>query len=324
LDRRVLAPLLVALALLGGCSDEGRGNGLQAVNAERLSPRLVELELSTPSLNEEAGVRVLLPRGYGRNKRRYPVLYLLHGAGGSYSTWTDFGAAARITKPYPMIVVMPDGGTDGFYSDWHNDGEGGPPKWETFHIGELIPWIDSRFRTKATRRQRAIAGVSMGGFGSLSYAARHPQVFGVAASFSGAVDTNYEPIQQAIEAVRTDGGEPAIWGPYASEQQRWREHNPWDIAGGLRSVRVLLFTGNGQPGGQYGGGPDAMEAHIEQMNLRLHQRLNELGIAHYFNDYGPGTHNLQYAGRDLVQTLPYLVKYFSKRRPKPGAGIKRP
>ena len=60
------------------------------------------------------------------------------------------------------------------------------PRWETFHIDQLIPWIDHNLRTVADRRGRAIAGLSQGGFCSMSYAARHPDLFGVALSFSGA------------------------------------------------------------------------------------------------------------------------------------------
>jgi S-formylglutathione hydrolase FrmB len=301
--RRLAATLALALAvvLLPGTS----ASALEVQSELRLGPRLLEITLSTQALSEPTHVRVLLPKGYRQSRRRYPVLYLLHGANGNYASWT--GSVLRMTKRLPLIVVTPDGGINGFYSDWYNDGQGGPPMWETYHTGELIPWIDSRFRTKAVVRARAVAGYSMGGFGALSYAARHPGLFSVAASFSGAVDSNYEPLRLLFDRSRTAEGTPAIWGPRDTQEARWRAHNPWDLAPLLLGVHLLIFTGNGQPGGTYGGGPDPFEGGIEQMNLNLDSRLNELGIPHLFVDR-PGTHAAVYAKRDLAETLPYLMR----------------
>jgi S-formylglutathione hydrolase FrmB len=303
--RRLASTLGLAFALVVSVAPAARADGLALDSAVRLGPRLLDFTLSTPALSEPTHVRVLLPRDYRGNKVRYPVLYLLHGATGNYTSWT--GSALRQTKRLPLIVVTPDGGPAGFYSDWYNDGLGGPPMWETYHVGELIPWIDSRFRTNATREGRAVAGYSMGGFGALSYAARHPELFSVAASFSGAVDSNYEPLWVLFESQRTPAGNPAVWGPRDTQEARWRDHNPWDLAANLRYTRVVLFTGNGQPGGAYSGGPDSLEAGIEQMNINLDQRLNELGIQHVFVDR-PGTHAAVYAKRDLTETLAYLMR----------------
>lgn len=85
---------------------------------------------------------------------------------------------------------MPDGGKGGFYTDWCINGAGGQPKWETYLVDQLLPWIDDHYPTMASRSERAVAGLSMGGFGALSYAARHPDLFASASSFSGAIDTN--------------------------------------------------------------------------------------------------------------------------------------
>ena len=125
-------------------------------------------------------MRILLPAGYGsQTKRRYPVLYLLHGASGDQTSWTDAGQgdAEALTAKLPLIVVMPDGGRGGFYTNWFNNGAGGLPRWENWHIKRLIPYIDGRYRTRAARSERAIAGLSMGGFGTFSYASRHPDLF---------------------------------------------------------------------------------------------------------------------------------------------------
>src|SRR5205085_3008695 len=86
----------------------------------------------------------------------------------------------------------------GWFSDWFNGGAFGPPMWETFHITQLIPWVDANLRTVAAAEGRAVAGLSQGGFGSLSYAARHPDLFTSAAAFSGGCE-----IARDAEAIRT-------------------------------------------------------------------------------------------------------------------------
>ena len=98
----------------------------------------------------------------------------------------------------------------------------------------------------------------MGGFGAISYAARHPDRFTAAASFSGAVDTN-DPADIAIT-----GDEP--FGPRATQEVRWRGHNPWDLAANLRGLSLTVRTGNGLPGGPFGGG-DGVEQVVHRMSV---------------------------------------------------------
>jgi S-formylglutathione hydrolase FrmB len=287
----------------------GGAQPLRLVTARMLNPRLEQLLFRTPAVAGITGVRVLLPSGYGRLPgRRYPVLYLLHGALDSYTSWTVKGAAQSLTAPYPVIVVMPDSGTSGGYTNWWNGGRGGPPEWETYHIDQLIPWIDAHLRTRPSRAERAVAGLSMGGFGAVSYAARHPDLFAAAASFSGAVDTN-NPLDIAITPT-------AVFGPRATEEVIWRAHNPFDLAVNLRGVRLMLWTGNGQPRGPFGGG-DIVEQVVHQMNVAVHRRLVALGIPSTYHDYGPGGHAWPYWQRDLRATLPWLMGVFAHPAPAP-------
>jgi S-formylglutathione hydrolase FrmB len=287
----------------------------QLLGSKQLSPRLQELTLRTPELATATHVRVLLPAGYAKHrKRRYPVLYLLHGASGDETSWTTQGEAATLTAKLPLIVVMPDGGHGGFYTDWFNNGALGKPRWETWHIRHLIPYVDSHYRTRPTRSERAIAGLSMGGFGTFSYAARHPDLFTAALSMSGAVDITLAP--SVIDPISaSDGGVPgSLWGTYDTDQVRWRAHNPLDLAENLRGLALWLRTGNGQPGGPFGGGPnvDVIEAGVGVMAKNVHQRLLKLGIPHVFDDYGPGHHLWPYWNRDLKETLPAIMARFRK------------
>ena len=314
---RMASILALVLAIAPAAASASK---LRLIGSKRLDARLVELTLRTPALSGDTNVRVLLPAAYRSSRtRRYPVLYLLHGSVDDYRSWTNKGDAEHLTAGLPLIVVMPNAGNGGFYSDWFNSGAGGPPEWETYHVRQLIPWIDAHYRTVASRRGRATAGLSMGGFGAMTYPARHPDEFVAAASFSGAVNTNeYPPTGEADEST-FDGGAPySTWGTRQSQEIRWRAHNPWDLARNLRGLRLTIRTGNGQPGGPYGGG-DPIEAYVHQASLDLHQKLAQLRIPHVWDDYGPGGHDWPYWQRDLKQTLPSIMAAFAHppRAPSP-------
>jgi S-formylglutathione hydrolase FrmB len=293
------------------------------VSTQQLDARLAELTFRTPALAADTHVRVLLPSGYDRSGRtRYPVLYLLHGAIDDYKSWTDKGDAEKITAGLPLIVVMPDAGQYGNYTNWFNDGAFGQPEWETFHIGQLLPWIDAHYPTIATRSGRAAAGLSMGGGGAMAYAARHPDLFVSASAFSGAVDTNNQEVQPVTEASGLSDGSHspgAIYGLRATEEIRWRGHNPWDLAENLAGLSLTLRTGNGMPGGPYGDPGDPVEADVHEQSVSFHQRLLELGLPHVWDDYGPGGHAWPYWQRDLRETLPDIMRTFAHppARPSP-------
>jgi S-formylglutathione hydrolase FrmB len=294
-------------------------------SVKQIDHRLVELIFTTPYLTTPTYVRVLLPAHYAASRKRYPVLYLLDGccnAAPQARDWTTpatKGRAEKITADDGLITVMPDSGEGGWYSDWYNNGSGGDPRWESYLIGQLVPWIDQHYRTIATRSGRAIAGLSMGGYGAMSLAARHPDMFVAASSFSGVVDSN-DPRAAGPAVVDglalIDGGIPgSVYGQRATQEVRWRAHNPWDLAGNLRGLALSLQTGNGVPGpfdtpssGDVGG---EIEAAPHDESVSLHNRFDDLGIANYWDDYGPGTHTWPYWNRDLTQILPRIMATFA-------------
>jgi S-formylglutathione hydrolase FrmB len=315
-----IASLATLAGLLFAPAAPAADHGIEVLGSQRIDSRLIDLTLSTPALAKPTHVRVLLPTGYRKEKpRRYSVLYLLHGAFDDYRSWTDKGAAESITAGRRMIVVMPDGGQGGWYTNWVNRGRGGPPEWETFHIQQLIPWIDDRYRVYPSRGERAIAGLSMGGFGAMSYAARHPDLFSWAGSFSGAVDiVNYLPVAAIINIeAPADGGLPGDqFGDRILAEANWRAHNPWDLAANLRGMKLVIDTGNGQPGplDPPTKGFDPIENGVHAMSLSFHERLLSLGIPHIWNDYGPGTHTWPYWQRDLSEAMPSVMSTFAQHR----------
>ena len=214
---------------------------------------------------------------------------------------------------------MPDGSGFGNYVDWWNFGAGGPPMWETYHIEQLLPWVDAHYNTIPSRDARAIAGLSMGGGGAGHYASRHPDLFTAAGLFSGAVDTNTVPVQLLVETSGMPEGHEAgaVFGHRATDEVRWRGHNTWDLAENLEGLFLQLDTGNGSPGGPAGDTGDPIETGCWQMMTNLHDRLDELGYDHIWNYYGAGGHSWWYWQRDLKELLPRLMDRFANPVPAP-------
>jgi S-formylglutathione hydrolase FrmB len=312
------------------------GAGLHVASERALDARLLALSVTTPALTGSANVRVLLPAGYGAHpNQRYPVLYLLHGTSGGAADWTTMGGAEATTAGLPLIVVMPDiaqnddGG--GWCTDWYNGGSGGIPQWERFHIDELVPWVDANLRTIPSRNGRAIAGLSQGGFCSMSYAARHPDMFASALSYSGAPDIAYDAEAQTlvtpvINATETglDGVAPySMFGLRQTEEVNWAAHDPATLAPNLADTRLLMYTGNGQPGPLDSAVPNpgamAIESGVEQLTALFHDRLQALGIASVFRDYGGGTHSWPYWARDLQWSIGWVMAGFAHPPAAPAA-----
>ena len=342
--RERLAVLLAVLACLAAAAPATAraapaftdGDGLQVAGVREVRERLWDVKVRTDALARPVDVRILLPEGYGAaaaRKRRYPVLYLLHGTSGRAADWTTTGDAERATAGRPLIVVMPDAGYDGdgggWFTDWFNAGAGGLPKWETFHMRQLVPWVDRVLRTVADRRGRAIYGLSQGGFGALSYAARHPDRFVAAGAYSGAVETSADPQAAALVTPIVQGtslglnGTPpdAMFGPRLTQEVNWRAHDPATLAANLRGMDLRLYTGNGRPGPLDPAAPNpastAIEAGVHQLNELFHGHLERLGIPSAYRYYGPGTHTWGYWARSLRDTIGPLMEEFADPRRAP-------
>jgi S-formylglutathione hydrolase FrmB len=292
-------------------------HGLTLVQDEVLSDdgRLHELTLHSDALGRETRVRVLLPAAYDSPAaagERYPLLLLLHGAGGDQRDWTVASDVEGHTAGLGLIVVMPDGGRNSFYSDWL-DG----PQWETHILDEVVPWVEATYRAVGTREGRAVAGLSMGGFGSMSYAARHPDRFVAAAAFSGGVAIADLGIVEAAALQALGLGDDRRWGPFLTEEANWRGHNPADLVGNLRWTSVRLATGNGVP--CPGDRPESgiLEAGVWSMNLWFGTRLTLVGAPHSIELRPCGTHEWHYWDRDIAVWLPMLMGTFAAPPPPP-------
>ncbi len=294
--------------------------GAQADDSARVvavsahGPRLLDLTVASPALGHTAMVGLLLPRRFAAEPaRRWPVLWLLHGCCNTYQSWTRSTDLKDLATLADVLVVMPEAGQVGFYSDWYNSGRGGPPRWETFHLVELRQLLERNYHAGG---RRAIAGLSMGGLGAMAYAARHPGMFQAAASYSGILDTRYQggpvPGPQLIQTLlRAFNNDPAaLWGDPPQQAGVWAAHNPTDLAARLRGVALFVSVGNGQPGPLDAPAPSQQARQLEQalqpQTLAFVRRLHQLAIPVQVDTYGPGTHDWPYWQRELHRSLPLL------------------
>jgi len=271
-------------------------DGARIVNVETIGPRTLDLTIDSPAVGTQK-VRILVPAGFeAQPLTRWPVLYLLHGADDSYVSWTRSTDVAALTESTHLLVVMPEGGTDGWYSDWWNDGNGGQPMWETFHLTEVRQLLERNWHAG---EKRVIAGLSMGGYGAMAYAARHPGMFLAAASFSGVLD----PIEEA------DFVNPLVWGDSVTQADVWQAHSPLHLASALKGIPLYVSYGNGQQGPlDAAAKPNDPEATIGPENDAFVRRLKQLKIPITVDSYGPGLHAWPYWQRGLHTALPMLLK----------------
>ncbi len=226
---------------------------------------VISLLLSVPSLNSQTGkvfdaltlkssildserkYAIYLPPDYETSQRSYPVLYLLHGAGDDHTGWVQFGEVSHITdqaiangSATPMIIVMPDADTG--KRGYFNTPDG---KWnyEDFFFHELIPHIEATFRAKATKRYRAVAGLSMGGGGTFMYALHHPEMFSSACPLSAYVGPlSMEQFQERLDQ-RNESYDPN------TIQEYYNQHNAISLINNvkeddLKAVRWYIDCGD--------------------------------------------------------------------------------
>ncbi len=321
-----LLAVAAAVALFGAAVGNASADEAKVTGEKKESERLIDLTIETSAYSEPTNVHVYLPTGYdGNPNKRWPVTYSLAGMQNNYNSFAKILKGEEMTRDYPSIVVSPDGNS-GFWSDWYNNGAGGPPMYESFVIGELIDLIDQRYRTIPERSQRAIMGISMGGYGATSLAARHPDLFGAVATLSGAVDSNNPLIGTVMSLAPTfDGGAmDSIYGPRLSEEVRWRGSNPTDLASNLRGMDIQVRTANGVLNPEIGEGDqpaDAASCLVEngvyQGSTSFHEELVELGVDHLWKDYGNGCHTPENFTREVVDTMNALAGNFANPAPDP-------
>ena len=283
-DPAAINPGQVLVVYLG----RSDGFGLTIVDRNENDPRLWYYRFQTNAIGWNPGVNVLLPDDYRTSGRTYPVLYLLHGGAADFRQF-DFLGIRQLTADKPIIVVMPDGGQAGWYSNPVGSFVG-PRNWETFHLAQLIPWIEANFRTFAEYDGRAVSGFSMGGFGALKYAAKYYGHFASVSSHSGPA------------SLRRDGGLVVHWANLSSavvelggatvygvpwDEFRVSSDNPVERIESYRNKRIFLVAGTSpDPVNWF---DSVQETQVLAGQREFRQRLSTAGIPHEAHEE-PGGH----------------------------------
>lgn len=242
------------------------------------------VEIMSEKMGRKIKAVVVVPEQYSDpdlQEDQYPVLYLLHGAYGSYKDWPTKTHLDDMASDYGVIIVCPDG-QDSWYFDSPID-----PKmqFETFVSKELVNYIDNNYRTIPTPGMRAITGLSMGGHGALFVAFRHPDVFHSCGSMSGGVNICHFPDQWHIKDRL---------GDYQSNQQLWESHSVAGLVQNLKPGQNITID-------------DGNEDIFIKENNALHEALLKKGIPHDYT-VRPGAHNWSY----WTNSLDYQMLFFSK------------
>jgi putative tributyrin esterase len=260
-----------------------------ATQAKPVSTAVREESFHSAALGRTMKYRVLLPDGYSASVRRYPVLYLLHGLTGNYTDWTARTNVADYTRSLPLIVVTPDG-----ENQWYTNAAAGGERFEDYILDDLPADVVAKYRTVNSRYGRAIAGLSMGGYGALKVALKRPGQFAVVGSFSGAFaatrEGELEGMIGPVEAERLG----KIFGPPGSDTRK--QNDVFALAATLKPAGApYIYVDCGTS--------DALLA----SNREVVAALQKAGVAYEYHETAGG-HGWDYWDRRLREFLSVLMK----------------
>jgi len=264
---------------------------LTAFVVNAIAAKVDTVETYSDAMKKKIKAIVVKPDSYTTGTE-YPVVYLLHGAGGNYTDWTKNAPKIRENvDALNIIIVCPDGGV----TSWYWDSPVDPTyKYETYVTKELIPFIDKSYKTIKTRNGRAITGLSMGGHGGLYLGIRHQDLFGAAGSMSGGVDIR--PFPKNWDMAKR-------LGDYATNPDNWEKYTVTNQLHLItpKSIAIIFDCGT--------------EDFFYKVNTELHDKMVERNIEHDFI-VRPGAHNWQYWSNAVNYELLYFSTFFKKNNPQ--------
>ena len=253
-------------------------------------------------LKAERNYTVYLPAGYDQHTdRTYPVLYLLHGMNDTNKGWYERGHVKDVIdqlvasgEACEMIIVTPDAGGNIMEDKWNGYFNMEGWNYEDFFFNEFVPMIESKYRIKADKAHRAVAGLSMGGGGATSYAQRHADMFAACYAMSALMHLPPASAEQVATsnkmALLTDAANRYSCVDYVKGADEARKQQ-------LRSVQWFIDCGD--------------DDFLFDCNLDLYQEMRKARIPGQLR-VRDGGHTWEYWHSALYTALPYFSRIFGK------------
>ncbi len=255
-------------------------------------------------LGRDVRYSIYLPADYGTAERSYPVVYLLHGYTDDNTGWLQFGEINRYADKAiaegiipPMIIVMPNGD-----SSWYINSYDGKENYEDFFIKEFMPSIEKTYRIKTEKKYRGVAGLSMGGYGTLIYSLKHPELFAAAAPLSAAVFNDEAVINSPENSWKNTFGQ--LYGRDLKGNDRlnksWYDNSILKIvdtksADELKKVRYWIDCGD--------------DDFLTEGNCLLHIALTKKRVPHEYR-VRDGAHTWTYWRTGITDALKFIGDSF--------------
>ncbi|MFZ9187518.1 MAG: alpha/beta hydrolase [Algoriphagus sp.] len=259
------------------------------------------ISVYSASMKKSLKAAITLPSSYANGKSQYPVVYLLHGGSGAFSDWhqkvTEKELVNRMAEEHDLIIVTPGVGPASYYYD--------SPlldsvRYETYMTQELIPFIDQQYRTLAKKESRAITGLSMGGHGAITLAAKHPALFVAAGSMSGVlnIDTDLWKVGEDFRNLRKKG-QIEMLGAISYQAPQFNPYTAVGLVDQLKNQKIHLIIDCG------------VDDFLIETNRQMHSLLIEKKINHEYIER-PGAHTWPYWTEALPVQFFYLTKYLER------------
>jgi putative tributyrin esterase len=266
-----------------------------SVSSRQRGASIQTIQFRSALIGKTLPYNVVLPREYYVARlRRYPVLYLLHGLGGHYSDWTTKTNIADYAQQYRMIVITLEGN-----DSWYTDSATVPAdKYESYFLKELIPDVQRRYRTIETRHGRAVAGLSMGGYGALKFGLKSPGTFIFAGSMSGVAEAaSWSDADLKNLAWIRDSLQP-VFGPAGSETRK--ANDLFEIVRQINPGRVASLP--------YFYLDCGTEDVMFSSNEKFAALLREKKVPHEYREL-PGNHGWAYWDQQVPEVLKVAAKF---------------